>query len=349
MKSLDKIPTFIDYLFTMTDDVGIFQHSVCGTPDPREGYTTDDNCRALILAVMLYEDFKEQKYLKLVSRYLAFMLNAQNENGKFKNFMNYKREFMEAEGSEDCFGRCLWALGRTVSSPDIPENIKRTCEYLIEKILKHWPNLESPRAKAYSIVGLSYLKCTEEIKKKIDTLAMELVHQYTNFKDEKWHWFENSITYGNSFFPWSLFAAYKILGNEVFLETARESMDFLGEITFKNFFFKPIGCNGWLEKGKEAAKYDEQPIEACETLLANIECFEVTKEEKYLDNAFKCYGWYRGQNSKNLSLIDEQTGACYDGLTETGVNYNQGSESIISYGIAFMEIKLKRQNADTQI
>lgn len=272
------------------------------------------------------------------------MLNAQNDNGKFKNFMNYNREFLEEEGSQDCFGRCLWALGRTVSSPVIPENIKRTCQYLINKILENWSKIDSPRAKAYSIVGLSYLKPTEEIKNHIDTLATELTNQYTQYKDGEWHWFENSMTYGNAFFPWSLFRAYQILKKEDFLEIARESMDFLGEITLNNTFFKPIGCNGWLEKGKEAAKYDEQPIEACETLLAYTEYYEITKEEKYLDNAFKCFCWYMGNNSKKLSLIDEETGACYDGLNENGLNYNQGSESIISYGIAFMETKLKRKD-----
>jgi hypothetical protein len=85
----DKELEFIDYVFTLTDDVGIFQHSVYGIPDPRKGYTTDDNSRALILAVMLLESFKEKKYLGLVCKYLAFILNAQNDNGKFKNFMNY--------------------------------------------------------------------------------------------------------------------------------------------------------------------------------------------------------------------------------------------------------------------
>ncbi|HZK70451.1 MAG TPA: glycosyltransferase, partial [Clostridia bacterium] len=174
----DKETKFIDYLFTLTDDTGIFQHSVYGIPDPRKGYTTDDNCRALILAVMLLENFKEKKYLDLVSKYLAFILNAQNDNGKFKNFMNYNRDFIEKEGSEDCFGRCLWALGRTISSPGIPKNIKKACQHILNKILENWSKLDSPRAKAYSIVGLSYLKETEDVISHIETLSMELVRQY---------------------------------------------------------------------------------------------------------------------------------------------------------------------------
>lgn len=341
MNFSDKELGFVDYLFTLTDDVGIFQHSIYGVPDPGKGYTTDDNSRALISAVMLFESFKEKKYLRLVCKYLAFMLNAQNSNGKFKNFMNYNREFLEEEGSEDCLGRCLWALGRTVQSPSIPENIKKTCQHMLNKILEHWPILDSPRAKAYSIVGLSYLKGTEEIISHIDTLSMALVRQYAQYKDRDWHWFEDSMTYGNAILPWSLIKAYGILKRDVLLETARESMDFLGDITLKDAWFKPIGCNGWLLKGKNAAEYDEQPIEACETLLSYLDFFEITKDKKYLDNAVKCFCWYTGQNSKGLSLLDEETGACYDGLNENGLNYNQGSESLVSYGIAFMEISKK--------
>lgn len=341
MSFSNREPEFIDYVITLTDDVGIFQHSVYGIPDPRKGYTIDDNSRALILAVMLLESFKEKKYLKLVCKYLAFILSAQNDDGKFKNYMNFNREFLEEEGSEDCFGRCLWALGRTISSPSIPKNIKKTCRYILNKTLEHWPKLDSPRSKAYSIVGLSYLKETEEIISHIDSLSMELVCQYTQFKDGDWHWFEDSMTYGNAFFPWSLFRAYRILKKDVLLETAKESMDFLGDITCKNAYFKPIGCNGWLLKGKKAAEYDEQPIEACETLLLYLDYYELSKDKNYLYDAVKCFCWYTGQNSKGLSLIDEETGACYDGLNESGLNYNQGSESMISYGIAFMEISKK--------
>lgn len=341
MNFLDKDFSFIDYVFTLTDDVGIFQHSIYGIPDLAKGYTTDDNSRALILAVMLLESFKETKYLNLVSKYLAFILYAQNDNGKFKNFMNYKREFMETEGSEDCFGRCLWALGRTISSPFIPGNIVRTCQHMLNKALENWSELESPRAKAYSIVGLSFLKQTEEIISLVDTLSMSLVTQYAQYKDGDWHWFEDSMTYGNAFFPWSLLKAYKVLKKDILMETARESMEFLEGITSKVTYFKPIGCNGWLMKGNKPAEYDEQPLEACETLLLYLDYYDITGDIKYLDHAAKCFCWYIGLNSKSTSLVDEETGACYDGLNEMGLNYNQGSESIISYGTAFMEISKK--------
>jgi len=76
-------------------------------------------------------------------------------------------------------------------------------------------------------------------------------------------------------------------------------------------------------------------------MLAYLSYYKIMKDEQYLNNAVRCFNWFTGKNSKNLSLIDEESGACYDGLNETGINYNQGSESLISYGMAFLEIYKK--------
>ena len=83
-----------DHIFRLTDDTGMLQHSKYSLPDPKHGYTTDDNARALIMALMLYERYKNKKYLDLVYRYASFLLNAQNERGKFRNFMRYDRKWL---------------------------------------------------------------------------------------------------------------------------------------------------------------------------------------------------------------------------------------------------------------
>jgi hypothetical protein len=355
---LNKNIPVINYLFTITDDTGIFQHSVYGIPDPKKGYTTDDNARALILAVMLYENTKEQSFLNLVIRYLSFMLNAQNSDGNFKNFMDYERNFIEEVGSEDCLGRCLWALGRTLSSSHIPLNIKRTCQYMLKNALHNLDNLKSPRSKAYSLIGLTYANINEKFEEpilqvsvldSIEMLSSSLVNQYNEFRDDNWHWFENIMAYSNAIMPWSLLRAYNVLEKKILVDVAEESVNFMEKITIENNYFKPIGCNGWYKKNfstqssdneleNKPARYDEQPIEACETLLMYIDYYKITKDIKFLDRAFKCFNWYRGHNSKGLCLIDSELGACYDGICDTGLNYNQGSESTISYGISLIEM-----------
>lgn len=337
---------FAEYLMDFSEDIGIYQHSIYGAANLEKGFTTDDNCRALILAVMLYERFHQHKYLKLIMKYLSFMLYAQNDSGRFKNFMDIQRNFMEEEGSEDCLGRCIWSLGYTIACPSLPENIKNCSWKMMNIILTKWKDLSSPRAKAYSVVGLSYIAENPKARLLIEELSSSLVKQYSKFEDGDWHWFEDSLTYGNSFFPWSLLCAYHVLNKNILYHIGIESLDFLEKTTMQTNFFKPIGCNGWLTKGGMAAEYDEQPIEACEMLLCYLEYYKSTKDIKYLKQAEKCFRWYHGANSKKLSLIDKDSGACYDGISENGLNLNQGSESVVSYGMAYMEITKYIDNID---
>ena len=209
---------------------------------------------------------------------------------------------------------------------------------MLDKAMAQWPQLDFPRSKALAIIGVSFLDATEDNVCIIDALSSSLVEQYSQHMNGEWHWFENSITYGNALLPWSLLKAYGILKKNILAEIAEESTVFLSKTTLDGDFFKPVGCKGWYHKGGKPAEFDEQPLEACEMILLYLELYKITKEKKYLDNAIKCFRWYIGLNSRNLSLIDMETGACYDGLTETGLNYNQGSESIVSFGIACMEI-----------
>jgi len=61
------------------------------------------------MALMLYKKYGEKKYLDLVYRYSSFLLNAQNEKGKFKNFMGYDRNGLKTRvrktASGDACGR----------------------------------------------------------------------------------------------------------------------------------------------------------------------------------------------------------------------------------------------------
>ena len=95
-------------------------------PNYREGYTTDDNARALIVSVQLEEmpglaktEADQQSMARvqeLGHRYLAFLWYAFNhEVGRFRNFMDYNRNWLEEIGSEDSHGRALSALGTVLA------------------------------------------------------------------------------------------------------------------------------------------------------------------------------------------------------------------------------------------
>jgi len=322
------------HIFRMTDDTGMFQHARFSLPNLTEGYTTDDNARALIMAVMLYEQNKINDYLALVYRYLAFLLHAQNESGGFRNFMTYGRQFTEKEGSEDCFGRCLWALSYTYASSIMPLGVKEACNAAIVKALPNIQNLFEVRGQAYAMIGLGYIK-GPQADILLKELADSLISRFENDAgDEDWQWFENNLTYDNAVLPWALFVAYDRLGQDHLLRVAKESLQFFDKVTFLDGFFRAVGCKGWLLRGSEPAQYDEQPLEASTATLAHLAAYEVTGDPAMLELAQKSFAWYLGNNSLNQCLIDEESGGCRDGITAKGFNLNQGAESIVGYCIA---------------
>src|SRR4030088_82357 len=60
-KSSDQLPPLkLNHLYRLTDDTGMLQHSIFTIPNRGEGYTTDDNARALIFTVLLAQLGKER-------------------------------------------------------------------------------------------------------------------------------------------------------------------------------------------------------------------------------------------------------------------------------------------------
>jgi glycosyltransferase involved in cell wall biosynthesis len=116
MNSANGLPMLnTGHLYALTDDTGIFQHAIFTVPNSREGYTTDDNARALIVSTLLddgplYVGMKT--HADLSRSYLAFLwLAFRPESGRFRNFLGYDRRWLEDVGSEDSHGRALWSLG----------------------------------------------------------------------------------------------------------------------------------------------------------------------------------------------------------------------------------------------
>jgi hypothetical protein len=105
----------------------------------------DDNARALIVAVNEAED-------NLANIYLNFIRKNQKEDGSFYNYVNKDRIVENGEIAEDVQGRVFWALGKTSKGKDI-----------FDKALPYIKNIQSPRAKAFAIMGL---KEEKELMKK---------------------------------------------------------------------------------------------------------------------------------------------------------------------------------------
>lgn len=330
------------HIFRMTDDTGMYQHGKYNVPDPSQGYTTDDNARALIMAILLYEHTGEAAHLELVYRYLSFLLYAGSD-GWFRNFMDFRRNFIDREISQDCFGRCIWALGFTLSKKSVlPSGVVDAARFLLDGTSYHHHDLKHLRPKAYTLIGL-VMSGQKNCFPAAELLADDLMKQYGYCTCEGWNWFEDRLSYCNAVLPWSLLQYYEISGKNEYMDAGLKSLDFLLETTFDGGVFNPVGCNGWYEKNGRRAVYDQQPVEACETLLACMEAHRLTGSSVYLQRANQCKCWYTGHNIHGINMIDPESGGCFDGITPHGPNLNQGAESLISWFIAWLSWQGRQQ------
>ena len=314
------------YLLHLTDDNGILEHCILTTPDPSEGYSTDDNARALQLSIRLGIN-------KVVPIYLKFLVSAHTSEG-FHQDLNSDMTWDDKAEVNEGYGRAMAALGETaVSAPKEDQRQTATSifdeEELLIKKIKH------PRVIAQTIIGLSYRMKLEKNKFEADAqfLADKLAGSYLNSSEERWKWYEDELTYDNGRLPLAMFSAYQCLGNKKYLDIARQSLDFLIEETYDNTkkIFSFPGHRGWYKKGGEKAVFAQQPIEAGSMVEALVKAFEVTKERKYLTFAERAFSWYSGSNILGLSLIDQTSGGICDGLEPEDLNPNEGAESILGY------------------
>ncbi len=325
----------------LTDDTGIVQHAKYGVPNLKEGYCLDDNSRALLMALMAYRQNKDQEALDLIPIYLSFIHYLQRDNGNFGNFLSFSRQFLDEYGSEDSFGRTIWALGYLISNAP-NDAYKQIGREIYSRSIKYFDKLESLRGIANVIIGIAYyLKDAQEDEPQLQlllNLTSKLVNAYHASRENDWQWFEDSMSYDNGILPLAMYHAAEITNDDDLLKIANESLEFLEEATFNHGYFAPVGNRGWYQKGEEFPEYDQQSIDVMAMVLLYHQAYKVSGRNEYIDKLFTSYLWFLGENSLRLPLYDHETSGCCDGLQSTGVNRNQGAESTLAYWISHLTV-----------
>lgn len=345
----DDLPALnTECLWSMTDDTGILQHAIFSVPNTREGYTTDDNARALIVSTLLDESgdrARVDEHLKLSRRYLAFLwLAFHSDTGRFRNFLSYDRKWLEDVGSEDSHGRSVWALG-TVLGHSRDAGLRGAAGRLFEAAVPTVLRFRSPRAWAFGILGvqayLDWFPGDRAMQGIRNTLANRLLDIYERSRSDSWHWFETSLSYSNARLSQALILAGWRSENKRMVEAGTESLQWLlnAQSWSDKEVFVPIGSNGFYTEGQEKARFDQQPVEACATISACLEVYRLSGHENWLEDARRIFQWFLGKNDLQVALYDSSTGGCKDGLHPDRVNENQGAESTLSFLMARLEIQ----------
>jgi len=352
-KALDKFPgelppLKLNHLDNLTDYTGILQHSLFTVPNYSHGYTTDDNARALLVSILL-DKLGSHKSFGFASRYLAFLGFAFNDKTKrFRNFMDYQRNWLEDKGSDDSHGRALWALGTALNHSNALV-LKGLASWLFEQSLSAILLTSSPRAWAFALIGIDeYLQKfagDRRASQVRDELAGRLLTLYKNNRSEDWRWYEKELSYCNAALPHALLICGESIYNKEMSDAGLESLSWLADLQrSKAGHFVPIGSNGFYQKDGIRARFDQQPVEAQAMVSACLEAFRITDDKRWNKEARRAFEWFLGRNDLNLSLYDPTTGGCRDGLHSDRLNENQGAESTLAFLQSLLELRLAEQS-----
>ena len=351
IKTLDEQPgqlpsLKLDHLYRMSDSTGIFQHASFTVPNFAEGYCTDDNARALLLALMLQQSGNNsQRINERAATYAAFLNHAfDRTTRRFRNFMSFDRCWLEEQaGSEDCHGHALWALGLCVGHAG-NDGFQMLAAELFEQALPVAAEFTSPRAWAYTLIGideyLQRLSGDRRAHQIRELLTAKLLQRYADSTTKDWQWFEDVVSYANAKLPHALILSSRCMNNDAMLEIGLKTLRWLVKIqTTDAGSFRPVGSNGFYRRGQERAMFDQQPIEAQATVSACIEAYYATNDMIWVAEARRAFEWFLGRNDLGLALYDSGTGGCRDGLHVDRVNQNQGAESTLAFLLSLAEMQ----------
>ncbi len=343
-------PPDLGHLRRLTTPLGIWQHTVGTDPDTRLGYSIDDVARALIvvnefgrLFPALQQGTTEdpRSIVDLAEISLHFLETFQRADGRFHNFVNDQGKALDDVGSEDSFGRTVWALGHTMAHGLTNEHRSRATR-LFAAAERHIAPTFAAHTNAFLILGISEILGVSwdahwaEVGRALIT---DLLTRLENNTTAGWVWFGEDLRYSNGAFPLVL-----LRGGSVFVshddrfakrawEGARGALDFLLRVTMSGGVPAPVGNRGWYPRGGTRAHFDQQPVDAAAMVFACLEAWSVFREESYCVAAEAWLRWYEGRNSHGVPLLADD-GSVHDGLGADGVNQNCGAESIVTYLLA---------------
>jgi len=338
----------LDHVHRLTDWTGIVHGAVFRIPEHADGYTTDDNARALVLASLIASsgaagDEARREARSLTDTYLAFLWHAFDpQTGRFRDRMSYQRECLDEIGSEDAHGCAMWALG-TASGRLDDVNLRGAAARLFSLALPAAAQLESTRGAAFTLVGINeYLRRyygDHHAANARKDIAQRLLSMFRTHSSADWPWFEPQVTYSNAKLPHALILAGRWIESGEMVDSGLRSLAWLNRIqTAEPGQFAPIGNNGFYPRGGTRARFDQQPIEAQATISACLEAYELAGDEMWRTAARNAFNWFLGRNDLGLPLYDSTSGGCHNALHADRVDPNQGAQATLSFLLSLIEL-----------
>lgn len=151
----------------------------------------------------------------------------------------------------------------------------------------------------------------------------------------EWQWFEIVLAYDNARLPEALIRAGMALDRDDLVQCGLSTLEWIvSKQTSPEGRFRAVGTESFHRPYADPLQFDQQPLEAQATVEACQAAHAATGDPRWVAEAERAYGWFMGLNDLGLPLASVEDGGCFDGLMPTGLNRNQGAESILALQLA---------------
>jgi len=329
----DSTAPRLDHLKRLTDSHGIIHDAQLDFPDRFGGYAAVENTDALRLCALASDTVDADTLSTLAGVYFTFLTQARRRDAGVYHHCDPMGQWHNNGDDLLVQSRLACALSSVIVS-ELPIKMRLTAAEWWRDLLGHADNVRFPVAAANWLIALGTLRAADPGKDldRTEALARWLVEDcYYPVRSGDWEWFESRWAPGAANIPAALWQAYFMLGERRYAGVAEVTTQFVIDHLFEDDMLMPVGTHGGWSRNTSKAAFDQLPAEVCAVAELLQLAERVSEEPEYRRYAQAAAGWFAGNNIHDAEMIDEKDCGCYDSLTITGPNKNQGASAIVSY------------------
>ncbi len=314
----------LDHLLHLGDHRGVFEHARGAIPRREHGYCLDDVARAL--GVLLRREDATDRPVSLTETCLRFVEAAYAPSGLAHNRMDVHGQWTDEESMGDWWGRGVGVLGLVAAQA--PTSFMRARGMRTFLVATRQRPVDV-RTAAFAVPGIAEVVRLRPDSAVLRGLLWSAVEVLPTGSDSEWEWVEPRLRYANAALPTALLTAGEVLEDPALVERGLRMLDALERIESRDGHVSVTGPEG-RGPAETAVQFDQQPIEVAALAEAAEHAFRLTGDERWRESVRRAREWFLGDNDSGEPMIDEASGAGYDGLEPDGRNSNRGAESTLA-------------------
>lgn len=335
---------------------------------PGEGYAcVDDAARGIVLLSEALDAGKDQRKLNELELLTKFVLNMQNKNGYFNNFVEPDQSINTTSKTSTAnlnwwSLRALWGLGAAYRhlphDRDLSRRVSASLDLIVSNLKRDLPLDARPTARrssadlpdwlpagsgadqaAVAIIGLLpyYARYPQsETRALIVSLADGIVamqagdaHRYPYGLHRSW---KNTWHAWGSDQPYALLLAGKQLKRSDYVASGLTEIDNFYPYLLKVGYLSDIQLKqvGGHYVALQTHHYPQIAYGIRPMVFAADEAYRITGKQRYRMLARRFATWLTGANSVHRPVYDKASGRVADGIVSPGsINANSGAESTV--------------------